>query len=66
MRLEVGESERFGFDAGMLLEASWKHSFGLDEFEVEEILDVRSGRKARYGRIHREFLIRWKWYGDPS
>ena len=66
MRLEVGESERFDFDEAMLPEDSWKLSFGSDEFEVEKIMNVRSGRKTRYGRIHREFLIWWKGYSDPS
>ena len=66
MRLDVGESERFDFDETMLPEDSWKHSFVSDEFEVEKIMNVRSGRKTRYGRIHREFLIRWKGYSDPS
>ena len=66
MRFEVDESERFDFDEAMLPEDSWKRSLGSDEFELEKIMDVHSGRKTRYGRIHREFLIRWKRYSDPS
>ena len=66
MRSEVGKSERFNFDEAVLPEDSWKHSVVSDEFEVEEIVNVRSGRKPRYGRMHREYLIRWKGYSDPS
>ena len=27
---------------------------------------MRIGRKTRYGRIQREFLVQWKGYPDPS
>ena len=37
---------------------------GTDEYEVKEILDVRSGRKTRYGRIHKQYLVRWKEHSD--
>ena len=37
-----------------------------DEFEVEKITDVRSGRRTRYGRVHRQFKVYWRGYGDPS
>ena len=33
---------------------------------MEKIVDVRSGRKTRYGRVHRQFLVHWKGYSDPS
>ena len=35
-----------------------------DEYEVEEILDVQSGRKIRFGRIHEQYRVRWKYYND--
>ena len=37
-----------------------------DELEVERITDIRSGRRTRYGRVHRQFEVHWKIYGDPS
>lgn len=64
--LEVDESDRFDFDEAMLPEDSWNRSLDADEFEVEKIVDMRSGRKTRYGRVHREFLVQWKGYSDPS
>ena len=29
-------------------------------------MDVRSGRKTRYGRVHRQFLVHWKGYDDQT
>lgn len=64
--LEVDESDRFDFDEAMLPEDSWNRSLDADEFEVEKIMDMRSGRKTRYGRVHREFLVQWKGHSVPS
>ena len=36
------------------------------EYEVEEISHVRSGRNTRYGRVGRQFLVKWKGYPDLS
>ncbi|CAI5707711.1 unnamed protein product [Peronospora farinosa] len=36
------------------------------EYEVEEILESRTGKKTRYGRQQREFLVQWKGNPDPS
>ena len=33
---------------------------------MEEVLDVRSGRRTRYGLLHRQFLVRWKGCPDLS
>ena len=38
----------------------------VEEFEVEKIADVRSGRNTRFRRVHRQFLVYWKGYTDPS
>ena len=27
---------------------------------------MRSGRRPRYGRVHRQFKVFWKGYSDPS
>ena len=64
--LTTEETARFDFDEALLPEDSWKTDLEHDEFEVEKIVDVRSGRKTRYGRVHRQFLVHWKGYADPS
>ena len=35
------------------------------EFEVDRIVDVRSGKKTRFGRVYRRNLVYWKGYNDP-
>ena len=37
-----------------------------DKFEVEKILDVRSGRRTRFGRVQRQYLVQWKGSVDPT
>ena len=49
--------DRVDFDESLLPEDSWENELAADEYEVEKILDVRSGRKTRYGRVHRQFLV---------
>uniref|UniRef100_H3GFB6 Integrase catalytic domain-containing protein n=1 Tax=Phytophthora ramorum TaxID=164328 RepID=H3GFB6_PHYRM len=55
--LATDESGRFDFDEALLPEDSWEGDWSDDEFEVDRIADVRSGRKTRYGRVHREFQV---------
>ena len=64
--LVVDETDRVDFDEGLLPEDSWVTELEKDEHEVEKILDTRTGRKTRYGRIQREYLVQWKGYDDPS
>ena len=64
--LVVDETDRVDFDEGLLPEDSWVAELEKDEHEVEKILDTRTGRKTRYGRIQREYLVQWKGYDDPS
>ena len=64
--LNVEEADRVDFDEALLPEDSWEGDLEEGEFEVEKIIDVRSGRKTRYGRVHRQFLVHWKGYSDPS
>ena len=58
--------DRVDFDESLLPEDSWEGELAADEYEVEKILDVRSGRKTRYGRVHRQFLVQWKKHDDPT
>ena len=64
--LVVDEVDRVDFDESLLPEDSWATELENDEFEVEKVLDMRIGRKTRYARIQREFLVQWKGYPDPS
>ena len=53
----VEEASRFDFDEALLTEDSWEGDLGAEKFEVDKIIDVRSGRKTRYGRIHKQYLV---------
>ena len=55
--LNVDEASRFDFDAAPLPEDSWEGDLDAGEFEVDTITDVRSERKTRYGRIHKQYLV---------
>eukprot|EP00644_Phytophthora_capsici_P011299 jgi/Phyca11/110676/e_gw1.18.312.1 len=65
-RLVDPDADRFDFDEAFLPEDSWETVLEDDEYEVERIVDVRSGRRTRYGRVHREFLVHWKGYEEPT
>ncbi|KAJ8537588.1 hypothetical protein ON010_g13007 [Phytophthora cinnamomi] len=45
---------------------SWDAVLADDEYEVERIADMRSGRRTRYGRTLREVLVHWKGYDEPT
>ena len=62
--LNVEEVDRVDFDEAMLPEVSWEGKLEADEYEVEKIVDMRSNRRTRYGRVHRQFLVQWKGYVD--
>ncbi|OWZ11961.1 hypothetical protein PHMEG_00014944 [Phytophthora megakarya] len=64
--LLVEEGDRVDFDEALLPEDSRETPLGEDEFEVERIADVSSGRRTRHGRIHREFQVFWKGYHEPT
>ena len=52
--------DRVEFDESLLPKDSWESELADDEYEVKKILDVRSGRKTRYGRVNRQFLVQRK------
>ena len=52
--------DRYNFNEALPPEDSWEGDLDEGKFEVENVLDVRSGRKTRYGRVHRQFLVKWK------
>ncbi|POM63158.1 LOW QUALITY PROTEIN: hypothetical protein PHPALM_27580 [Phytophthora palmivora] len=66
MRLNVESEDRLDFDEDLLPEDSWIQDRDPDENEVEKITDMRSGRRTRYRRIYREFLVHWRGYDGPT
>ncbi|POM65285.1 Hypothetical protein PHPALM_19026 [Phytophthora palmivora] len=64
--LTTDEADRVDFNEAFLPEDSWERPLDADEYQVEEIVDVRTGRRTRYGRIHREFKVRWKGYDGST
>ncbi|OWY90460.1 hypothetical protein PHMEG_00041403, partial [Phytophthora megakarya] len=65
-RLNGSEGDRVDFDESLLPEDSWIQGRDPDEYEVERISDMRTGKRTRYGRIYREFLVHWRGYEDPT
>ena len=60
------KTDRVDFDEALLPEDSWEPQLAENEFEVDKVLDVRTGRKTRYGRVQREFLVEWKGYPEST
>ena len=65
-RLKVDDIDRMGFDKALLPEVSWEVELKKDEHGVLKTLDVQSGRKTRYGRVHNQYLVQWKGSSDPT
>ncbi|OWZ02511.1 hypothetical protein PHMEG_00025913 [Phytophthora megakarya] len=65
-RLNGSEEGRVDFDEALLPEDSWIQDQDPDEHEVERISDMRTGKRTRYGRVYREFLVHWRGYEDPT
>ncbi|OWY91782.1 reverse transcriptase, partial [Phytophthora megakarya] len=61
-----GSEGRVDFDEALLPEDSWIQDRDPDEYEVERISNMRTGKRTRYGRIYREFLVHWRGYEDPT
>ncbi|POM68487.1 Reverse transcriptase [Phytophthora palmivora] len=66
MRLTIQDQDRYDFDEALLPEDSWIRNLDNDEYEVEKVVDMRSGKRTRYGRTLREFLVHWKVYDEPA
>ncbi|OWY93515.1 hypothetical protein PHMEG_00037068 [Phytophthora megakarya] len=64
--LKAEDDDRVDFHEELLPDDSWDTPLDEDEFEVERIADLRSGRRTRYGRVHREFQVYWKGYDQPT
>ena len=55
--LDIGEADRLEFDESLLPKYSWECTLDEDEYEVEKIVDVRSGRRTRFGRSQSQYLV---------
>ncbi|POM66584.1 LOW QUALITY PROTEIN: Hypothetical protein PHPALM_17529 [Phytophthora palmivora] len=66
IRLTIPNQDRYDFDEALLPEDSWIRDLDNNEYEVEKIVDMLSGRRTRYGRTLREFVIYWKGYDEPT
>ncbi|OWZ02114.1 hypothetical protein PHMEG_00026378, partial [Phytophthora megakarya] len=64
--LTVQDQNRLDLDEALLPGDSWIQDRDPDEYEVERISDMRTGRRTRYDRILREFLIYWRANEDPT
>ena len=64
--LVVGSAERVDFDKSLLPKDSWEIELNADEYESEEISDVRSEYHTCYNRIHKYDMVRWNEYRGPT
>ncbi|OWZ12139.1 hypothetical protein PHMEG_00014744 [Phytophthora megakarya] len=63
---EIQVLEEDGYDTALLSEDSWEPASAQDEYEVEEILDLRWIKRTRTSKRSREYLIKWYGYMDPE
>ncbi|OWZ20792.1 hypothetical protein PHMEG_0004749 [Phytophthora megakarya] len=55
VEITVSESDRLDFDEILLPENSWVPDLGAND-----------GKKIRFGRIYREFLVHWAGYNEAT
>ncbi|OWY95712.1 reverse transcriptase, partial [Phytophthora megakarya] len=65
-RLDESIGDRVDLDEALLPEDSRIQDRDPNEYEVERISDMRTGKRTIYGRIDREFLIHRRGYEDPT
>ncbi|OWZ07774.1 hypothetical protein PHMEG_00019798 [Phytophthora megakarya] len=63
-RMEINDDE--GLDAALLPDDSWEVDNTNNEYEVEEILDLRWSKWTRTSNRIREYLIKWRGYDEPD
>ncbi|OWY95473.1 hypothetical protein PHMEG_00034515 [Phytophthora megakarya] len=64
LSLRIDVSEEDDFDAALLPEDSWEPDSVYQEYEVEEIVDLRWTKRTRNAKRIREYLIKWKGYDE--
>ncbi|OWZ05213.1 hypothetical protein PHMEG_00022734 [Phytophthora megakarya] len=62
--LRIDVSEEDDFDAALLPEDSWEPDSMHQEYEAEEIADLRRTKRTRNAKGIREYLIKWKGYDE--
>ena len=65
-QLTMDEADLLDLDEALLPKDSRENDLEEEEYEVEDVLDVRCGRKTRYGRVLHQFLVKWKGHPDLS
>ncbi|OWZ17891.1 hypothetical protein PHMEG_0008101 [Phytophthora megakarya] len=65
-RLVGSDADQVDFEEALLPEDSWIQVRNPDEYEVDRISDMRTGKRTRYRRIYREFLVHWRIYEYPT
>ncbi|OWZ03379.1 hypothetical protein PHMEG_00024903 [Phytophthora megakarya] len=60
----IDVSEEDDFDAALLPEHSWEPDSVYQEYEIEEIVDLRWTKRTRNAKRIREYLIKWKGYDE--
>jgi hypothetical protein len=63
---DVWEPPPIDLDDALLPEDSWEPDEAQEEYEIEEILDMRHIRTTQSARRRREYLVRWKGYEEAS
>ncbi|OWY92227.1 hypothetical protein PHMEG_00038852, partial [Phytophthora megakarya] len=64
VRTEINDDD--DLDAALLPEASWEADNTNNEYEVEEILDLRWSKRTRTSKRIREYLVKWRGYDEPD
>ena len=54
------------FDEAWLSEESCGRMLEVDEFEVAKIINVRSGRRTRYGRVQHQYQMLWNGHDERT
>jgi hypothetical protein len=65
-REKIQAEGEFALDEALLPEDSWYEPGEDDEYEVEEVIDVKYQQRTRNGRRQKEYLVRWVGNDDPT
>ncbi|OWZ06512.1 LOW QUALITY PROTEIN: hypothetical protein PHMEG_00021226 [Phytophthora megakarya] len=64
VRTEIDDHD--DLDAALLPENSWEVDNTNNEYEDEEVLDLRWSKRTRTSKRTREYLVKWKGYDEPD
>ena len=60
------EADCLDCDEPLLPEDSWERTLDEDDSEVEKIMDVRYGRKTRFERVQRQYVVQMERIWRPD